>query len=89
MLSMEEKQILARLLLQEEAEVPEEPAKQERTRDELGRYAKESKRQADWYSRSIKLRKIRGTYKSYDVVDDVDYDLAIIGGIILLFAIIL
>lgn len=91
MLSMEERKIIARLLLQEEeAQVEEQRPPQDRSRDHLGRYAKESFDQPEEFrSRSIKLSKIRGSYNSYNVVDDVDVDLMICGAIILLFAIVL
>lgn len=90
MLSMEERKIIARLLLQEETPPEEQPPQQDRSRDHLGRYAKESFDQPEEYrSRSIKLRKIRGSYNSYNIVDDVDVDLMICGVIILLFAIVL
>lgn len=90
MLSMEERKIIARLLLQEEEAPAEERPQQDRSRDHLGRYARESSDQPEEFrSRSIKLRRIRDSYNSYNVVDDVDVDLMICGAIILLFAIVL
>jgi hypothetical protein len=79
MLTTEEREILNRLLAEEEKP-------KERTRDEFGRFAEEEKPEP-YALRNIRLVRVRGSYNSYDVRDWAAIERAI--GVVIVVAAVL